>query len=380
MKRMTGGAAVLAGLQLLTDSIHAFTLSTTPRLLQRPSNRLRSASDSIMSRTLAGDYMIQVTDEEWQLYEIGSDAMEDLYSTNTPINLMGALTLMHCKESLIQISLTPSSPIVCSDLLDILARCLVQTLPNFKNQALQLFDDSDPIVINNLHSLFPSHTDDEYIELVNQHGDALASVPRSLAHQHNLLHRGIGVIVYDGHNDSCYVHQRTPTKRIFPSLYDMWCGGISLSNEIPFITAQREVQEELGLTGTNIIPLFQTTVCTEYNRCVVHVFSYPWTEGEKIQWQPEEVAWGAFCSMKDVELSAELCISRMMERKSWPGKTPWNWEERYHALCVIADNTKNMKPWTAWDYVPDGLLVWEAWLEWRNNNLEAYARLIGDRS
>ena len=103
------------------------------------------------------------------------------------------------------------------------------------------------------------------------------------------------------------------------------------------------------------------------------------TQAEPVQaGQLEVVIVGAGAT--GVELSAELCISRMMERKSWPGKTPWNWEERYHALCVIADNTKNMKPWTAWDYVPDGLLVWEAWLEWRNNNLEAYARLIGDRS
>ena len=157
----------------------------------------------------------------------------------------------------------------------------------------------------------------------------LGSVPRPLVHRLNLLHRGVGVLVfrdrhimeYDDNEDDkdgrtppdVYCHRRTETKRIFPSLYDMFVGGVSTSGETSISTAAREVLEELGLehglkeniidcqscsspsssstekvseaadtTGergdegeredrestTNILspPLFKCTVCMSYNR------------------------------------------------------------------------------------------------------------------
>lgn len=51
-----------------------------------------------------------------------------------------------------------------------------------------------------------------------------------------------------------YVHRRTSTKRIFPSLYDMFVGGVSTRGEQSRLTAAREVAEELGLTrGLDIL-------------------------------------------------------------------------------------------------------------------------------
>ena len=46
-----------------------------------------------------------------------------------------------------------------------------------------------------------------------------------------------------------YVHQRTDTKRIFPSLFDMFVGGVSCRGECAELTAARELAEELGLRG-----------------------------------------------------------------------------------------------------------------------------------
>jgi hypothetical protein len=57
----------------------------------------------------------------------------------------------------------------------------------------------------------------------------------------NLLHRGIGMFVTKDEPiittapseqsvfPDLYVHRRTDTKRIFPSLYDMFVGGVSTS-------------------------------------------------------------------------------------------------------------------------------------------------------
>ncbi len=82
-----------------------------------------------------------------------------------------------------------------------------------------------------------------------------------------------------------YMHRRTTLKRIFPSLYDMFVGGLSCRGEGARITAAREVAEELGLrramdfvfvkvggetmtAGENdplSEKLFKCTVCTVYN-------------------------------------------------------------------------------------------------------------------
>jgi len=125
----------------------------------------------------------------------------------------------------------------------------------------------------------------------------LAIVPRLLVHMHNILHRGVGIVLLRTHSDSnetidknsralhptcdLYCHQRTLTKRIFPGLYDMFVGGVSSAGENASVTAAREVAEELGLERALHFekspisdPLFLCTVCTSYNRCVVTVFQY----------------------------------------------------------------------------------------------------------
>ena len=70
----------------------------------------------------------------------------------------------------------------------------------------------------------------ELVEMVNSNGNALGSLTRSIVHQYNILHRGIGILPIryssspDKNDFDIYVHQRTSTKRIFPSLYDMFVG------------------------------------------------------------------------------------------------------------------------------------------------------------
>ena len=88
--------------------------------------------------------------------------------------------------------------------------------------------------------LFDNFADgSEMVEMVDQCGRPLGCVPRKLVHKFNLLHRGIGLFVTKNSPISCdanpkpdlYVHRRTDCKRIFPSLYDMFVGGVSLAGE-----------------------------------------------------------------------------------------------------------------------------------------------------
>ncbi|KAL3770408.1 hypothetical protein ACHAW5_002325 [Stephanodiscus triporus] len=258
------------------------------------------------------------------------------------------------------------------------------------------------------------HSEAELVDMVDGTGAVLGSLPRPYVHAWNVLHRGVGLLVSkdedvlrsldDGRTmPLVYVHRRTSTKRIFPSLYDMFVGGVSCRGERSRTTAAREVAEELGLgralefvdgggmtmTGSattttiqeNDDPLsdelFKCTVCTPYNRCVVSVFSYVARDGEEvISWQDEEVAWGGYVPYDVVEYAAYASIERLANRGDWPGILPLpppppptittTTTTPGEVLTWESDNDDKSQC-DSWDFVPDGLLVWDAWKSYVRN-------------
>ena len=237
----------------------------------------------------------------------------------------------------------------------------------------------------------------EWVEMMTGSGKVIGKVPRSFVHKYNLLHRGIGVFVtkdkpIDLSSSSTttsirdfpdvYVHQRAHDKRIFPSMYDMFVGGVSLANEDSELTAQREVAEELGLsralttplsTWSDGRPILTCLVCTAYNRCIVDLFQYVMdTTTEKIVWQDEEVAWGDFVSYEAITAAADLSIQRAANEGTWPGSYPPIQSELKGVLKTYPRKYKD--DWKEWDFVPDGLLVWEAWIGYLQDRKNEEAR------
>ena len=222
----------------------------------------------------------------------------------------------------------------------------------------------------------------EWVEMVTGTGEVLGKVPRRLVHSFNLLHRGIGIFVTkdkpmiigqssEGDYPDLYVHRRAKIKRIFPSLYDMFVGGVSLAGEAPELTAKREVAEELGLTRAlddpNALsdPILVCVVCTAYNRCVVTLFSYTMnTERESVTWQEEEVDWGDFVPYPVIVAAADRSIQRLADDSKWPGAYPPIQSVQKGSIADICVSY-TADEWNEWDFVPDGLLVWEAWLKCR---------------
>ena len=266
---------------------------------------------------------------------------------------------------------------------------------------------------NLYNSLLPSNIDISTIEMsdmVDSSGNILGAVPRLLVHKFNILHRGIGIVVCDKEhiikkqkgasdidrvdidtNANIYCHRRTDTKRIFPSLYDMFVGGVSMSGENEKLTAAREVAEELGLgKALNYIespssfdvttsplsdPLFKCTICTSYNRCIVTLFTYKYVSNdETIRWQEEEVSWGNLVPYHIVEKAATMSINRLIQDGKWPGVSDdidlgQLDEDSIHlsesqAEYDCDENFNTDSHWKKWDFVPDGLLVWVSWLQW----------------
>jgi 8-oxo-dGTP pyrophosphatase MutT (NUDIX family) len=288
-------------------------------------------------------------------------------------------------------------------LVAVLGRIMVQRVAAPQQEATKrwtiFLPDENPLKSSNLRGesgvlqLFQSITGtenvegaEEVVEMVDRNSLPLGMVPRPLMHTFNLLHRGIGLVVAKDASVDChtpdfpdlYVHRRTDDKRVFPSMYDMFVGGVSSANEDPRTTAAREVSEELGLSRALSEPtaisraLFDCIICTSYNRCIVTVYSFQFDSScDMISWQPEEVAWGSFVPYSVIESSAKQCIHRMLSAGSWPGEYPFALTLQNQDSKSFADFESEVD-WDSADFVPDGLLVWsEAWLRWGNRSQES---------
>jgi 8-oxo-dGTP pyrophosphatase MutT (NUDIX family) len=387
--------------------------------------------------TLAGRYAIRITREAdgsaektvWSLYPI--QAVVDTNQTQTTIWTDGtraveALKAMsHIEETLFT---KPYTVLTCYQLehnhlelqcslgspdLDQDLRLLLQLLQaqwvayHQTNQSTRHKQEANwRISIGNNHEIFlgslagqhgleqlfsdvldidATSTTEEWVEMMTGCGQIIGKLPRSLVHKHNLLHRGIGAFVtkerpidlssldsMEGFPE-VYVHQRAASKRIFPSLYDMFVGGVSIAGEPSELTAQREVAEELGLTQalsttmsqwSDGAPILTCLVCTSYNRCLVDLYQYVMdTRTETISWQKEEVSWGNFVPYQLILAAADLSMQRAAEEGTWPGTYPPLQSNTTGTLPEELQN-KKYEGWVFWNFVPDGLLVWNAWLEY----------------
>ena len=361
--------------------------------------------------SLAGNYLVSISqsksDYKWSLYDIdeithGMDIVANgerstkALSTPKPITSASPIVDLNCvqtEDDVLEIEVTDlkSEESVPKDLVLVLQSIFLQwsarqlsTDSSTKEWKVSIGSSND-VMYSDLSSesaleeLFSSFvqdfSSDEWVEMVTGDGSILGQLPRSLVHTFNILHRGIGLFVTKdepmdetkGIFPPLYVHRRVDNKRVFPSLYDMFVGGVSLASEPSELTARREVTEELGLSraleDTDALsnPVLECVICTELNRCVVTLFCYTMDMSkETLSWQEEEVAWGDFVPYPIIVAAADRSIQRLAETKEWPGAYP-----------PIQSSMKGSPPegvsyegdsWINWDFVPDGLLVWEAWL------------------
>lgn len=138
----------------------------------------------------------------------------------------------------------------------------------------------------------------ELVDVVNEDNEVLFTTTRAKVRKENLLHRGVGILVYNSKRE-VYVHQRTSTKDLFPSMFDMLVGGVVSSGEEYLVAAQREVFEELGVKNQDLQFLFDHLYQGPENRSWIRVYAVLW-DGP-IQNQPEEVAWGDWMPEQDLQ-------------------------------------------------------------------------------
>lgn len=129
-------------------------------------------------------------------------------------------------------------------------------------------------------------------------------VARAEMRARNLRHAATAIVVLDPAG-RVYVHRRTHTKDVYPGRYDFAAGGVLQAGEDPYESAVREAEEELGVAGVDLRPLYEADYADDQTR--YHAYCYECTWDGPIRWQPEEVAWGEWVAPERlVEMLDEL--------------------------------------------------------------------------
>ncbi|GAA0293863.1 NUDIX domain-containing protein [Streptomyces turgidiscabies] len=163
----------------------------------------------------------------------------------------------------------------------------------------------------------PADPADEILDIVDENDEVVGRSPRGEAYAHGLRHRCVFIQARDARG-RVFVHRRTPTKLVFPSLYDMFVGGVVGAGESYDDAALREAEEELGVTG---LPRPEP------------VFRFLYDNGAGGSW------WSAV-----YEVRCELPVHPQVEEVAWHAFLPQDEVERRLG---------------EWEWVPDGLEAYE---------------------
>ena len=143
---------------------------------------------------------------------------------------------------------------------------------------------------------------DEIVAIVDENNTVIGSAPRREMRAKALPHRATYVLVFNSRGD-LYVQKRTMTKDVFPGYYDPAAGGVVLAGEEYEQGALREVEEEMGIRGVPLTPLFQFYHQAERHRVWGAAFSCVYDGAVVLQ--EEEVESGTFMSLPDMRRLAE---------------------------------------------------------------------------
>ncbi|NEA63222.1 NUDIX domain-containing protein [Streptomyces sp. SID12488] len=176
-------------------------------------------------------------------------------------------------------------------------------------------DSADPT--DPADSVEPAVPAAEILDIVDENDEVVGRSPRGEAYARGLRHRCVFIQARDARG-RLFVHRRTSTKLVFPSLYDMFVGGVVGAGESYDDAALREAEEELGVTG---LPRPEP------------LFKFLYDGGAGRSW------WSAV-----YEVRCELPVHPQVEEVAWHAFLPEDEVERRLG---------------EWEWVPDGLAAYE---------------------
>ena len=132
---------------------------------------------------------------------------------------------------------------------------------------------------------------DEPVDIVDEDDRVVATATRREVRQRALLHRCTYVLLRNAAGE-VLVHRRTDTKDIFPGAYDVFSGGVCAAEESYDDCARREVAEEFGAVGAELLFLFKHRYRGPGGQAWGAVYEGRWDGA--VRPQASEVAWHAW--------------------------------------------------------------------------------------
>jgi 8-oxo-dGTP pyrophosphatase MutT (NUDIX family) len=138
---------------------------------------------------------------------------------------------------------------------------------------------------------------EEQVAVLDEDGAVVGVRPRSEVRRLNLRHAATAVLLRrpDG---AIYVHRRSPDKDWQPSSHDAAAGGVLGVGEAPDAAAERELAEELGVSGVPLVKLLTGRYDDDTTRYVAHV--YEATYDGPLRFADGEVVWGAWLTLEEL--------------------------------------------------------------------------------
>lgn len=114
---------------------------------------------------------------------------------------------------------------------------------------------------------------EEYLEVVNEQGEILKSMPRSEIHGNpSLMHKVVHVLVFNSSGE-LLLQKRSMDKEVAPGMWDTSVGGHINSGETLDNAVRREMEEELGIADVPLKFLYTYIHSNPYETELVYTYS-----------------------------------------------------------------------------------------------------------
>jgi len=133
------------------------------------------------------------------------------------------------------------------------------------------------------------------VDVVDEEDRVVGVTPRADMRGLNLPHRTAYVLCRNSGGD-VFVHLRTATKDVYPSMYDAFFGGVAASGEPIEQTAHREFAEEAGVEGAELRFCFKEFFEDDRSRQWASIYETSW-DGPLVL-QVEEVESGEWVALE----------------------------------------------------------------------------------
>lgn len=166
----------------------------------------------------------------------------------------------------------------------------------------------------------------EMFDIVDENNNVIGKAARENVLKQNLIHRGVVIIVFNSRGE-IFVHKRVASKKIYPSMWDMFCGGGVISGEDFLTAAKRETTEEVGIIDPEPEYLFTDRYKSELDNVIAAVYKVIF-DGEIII-EKEEIENGFFVAVEELKKLIEteqFCPDRLqyfekLEKRSIDGRS-----------------------------------------------------------